>query len=99
MKKMKPARVSSHPDQQPNRGHAMAATSYRTSHLSLTAFLQARGHLILAIQNEGGRGVFAFTDSPELQGDILRWSNNEKVSIAVRTFVNGMRDLKGLVGV
>ncbi len=73
--------------------------NYATSDLSLSAFLQALGHQLVEVRNERGRGTFVFTDTPELRQDILRWGNNEPVSIQVRGFVNLMRDLKGLVGV
>ncbi len=73
--------------------------TYATTDLSLSAFLQALGHQLIDIRNEGRRGVFVFTDTKELRQDILRWGNNQAVSIRVRGFVNGMRDLKGLVGV
>ena len=73
--------------------------TYATTDLSLSAFLQALGHQLIDIRNEGGRGVFVFTDTKELRQDILRWGNNQAVSIRVRGFVNLMRDLKGLVGV
>ena len=73
--------------------------AYATSDLPLSAFLQTRGHQIVDLQNQKGRGVFVFVDSQELRADILRWGNNEPVSIRVRGFVNGMSDLKGLVGV
>ncbi len=73
--------------------------TYATTDLALSAFLQALGHQLIDIRNEGGRGVFVFTNTEELRRDILRWGNNEPVSIQVRGFVNLMRDLKGLVGV
>jgi len=73
--------------------------TYATTDLSLSAFLQALGHQLIDIRNEAGRGVFVFTDTEKLHQDILRWGNNQAVSIRVRGFVNGMRDLKGLVGV
>ncbi len=73
--------------------------TYATTDLSLSAFLQALGHQLIDIRNEGGRGTFVFTETQELRQDILRWGNNEPVSIQVRGFVNLMRDLKGLVGV
>ncbi len=73
--------------------------TYATTDLSLSAFLQALGHQLIDIRNEGGRGVFVFTDTEKLRQDILRWGNNEPVSIQVRSFVNLMRDLKGMVGV
>lgn len=71
---------------------------YKTSDLSLSAFLQALGHNIQEVFHKNGRGVFVFQDSAELRADILRWGNNEAVTIRVRGFVNGIRDLKGLVG-
>ena len=77
----------------------MESDKYATTDLSLSAFLQVLGHEIVDVLREGGRGVFVFAESPELRRDVLRWGNNEPVSIRVRGFVNGMRDLKGLVGV
>jgi hypothetical protein len=77
----------------------MKEPTYATTDLSLSAFLQVRGYQIIEVHNKSNRGVFVFGDSPQLRKDILRWSNNEAVSIRVRGFVNGMRDLKGLVGV
>ena len=72
--------------------------AYATADLALSAFLQAMGYKILAVRSEGKRGVFVFSDSPDLRQDIIRWSNNEPISIKVRSFVNGLRDLKGVVG-
>ncbi len=77
----------------------MEGQLYSTTDLSLSAFLQIRGREIIDVRNEGGRGVFVFADSPELRADILKWGNNEAVSIRIRAFVNGLRDLKGIVGV
>ncbi len=73
------------------------AKSYSTADLSLSAYLISRGHPLRAVRREGGRGVFAFTDCEDLQADLLSWANNQPVSLAVRAFVNSMRDLKGLV--
>jgi hypothetical protein len=70
---------------------------YKTADLSLSAFLQTRGHSIVDFRTGSGRGVFVFADSDELRRDVLRWGNNEIVPIAVRGFVNSLRDLKGLV--
>ena len=77
----------------------MESDRYATTDLSLSAFLQTLGHNLVDIQHEAGRGVFVFTDTEKLREDILRWGNNEAVRIRVRGFVNGLRDLKGLVGV
>jgi hypothetical protein len=71
---------------------------YSTSDLALSAFLQSKGHKIRQVLRQNGRGVFVFDDTSELREDILRWGNNEEVSIRARGFVDGLRDLKGLVG-
>ncbi len=71
---------------------------YSTSDLPLACFLQIRGHQLIGIRHEGRRGVFSFSDNQTLQDDLLVWGNNVPVSIQVRTFINGMRDLKGLIG-
>jgi len=73
--------------------------NYATTDLSLSAFLQALGHQLVDVRNERGRGTFVFDDTPELRADILRWGNNEPVKMKARDFVNGIRDLKGMVGV
>ena len=70
---------------------------YATADLSLSAFLQSRGHSLVDIRNRAGRGVFVFKDSAELRTDLLIWGNNETVSIRIREFINALRDLKGLV--
>ncbi len=71
---------------------------YRTPDLALSSFLAALGHEIIEVNSERGRGVFTFQDTQELQHDLLAWCNGAPVSIDVRAFVNGMRDLKGVVG-
>jgi hypothetical protein len=71
---------------------------YHTPDLALSSFLAALGHEIIEVTSERGRGVFAFQDTQKLQNDILAWCNGFPVSINVRAFVNGMRDLKGVVG-
>ena len=65
----------------------------------MSAFLHTLGHQLQDIQNQGGKGVFEFIESPQLRADLLRWMQNEPVSIRVRDFVNLQRDLKGLVGI
>ncbi len=94
--KMNPVTVNKN---RANKTEASMANTYATTDLSLSAFLQARGHEIVNIRNQNGRGTFVFSDTQELREDLLRWGNNKPVSIRVRVFVNGMRDLKGLVGV
>ena len=75
------------------------ANTYATTDLSLSAFLQALGHQLVDVLNDRGRGTFVFADTKELRQNILKWGNNQPVSIQVRGFVNLMRDLKGMVGV
>lgn len=70
--------------------------SYDTSDLSLCAFLRARGHKITDVRYSSGRGRFTFEDNDELREDILRYSNDEPCTFAVRSFLNLVRDLKGL---
>ena len=77
----------------------MSSQFYSTADLWLSAFLHVRGHEIIDVRHQGNRGIFVFSDNPELRQDVLRWGNNEPVTIRVRGFVNGMRDLKGLVGI
>ena len=71
---------------------------YRTTDLSLSAFLQTRGHKIIEIKSERGRGFFGFEDTRDLRQDILKWSNGDHVEINARAFGNALRDLKGMVG-
>ena len=98
---MKPTITGSH--QNSNRSQSrteqivVGSGTYATTDLSLSAFLQSIGHKILDIQKTGRRGVFVFEDCQELRADILCWGNNQPVLIRLRNFVNGMRDLKGLV--
>jgi Domain of unknown function (DUF5659) len=72
---------------------------YKTSDLALSAFLHALGHQLKDIHNHGGKGIFAFDESPRLRADLIRWVHNEPVAIKVREFVNLQRDLKGMVGI
>jgi hypothetical protein len=74
------------------------SNKYQTPDLNLSAFLRARGHQLLDVRREGGRGIFVFQDSDELRRDLMNWGNNVPVPLAARAFVNGMRDLKGMVG-
>ncbi len=71
---------------------------FRTTDLTLSAFLRTRGHPLLRIEKEGDRGVFVFADTPEVREDVLRWANNAPVLFEARVFINTLRDLKGMVG-
>ena len=94
--KMMPTAISNN---QNNTTEESMGNTYSTTDLSLSAFLQARGHQLVDVLNDRGRGTFVFADTEQLRRDILKWGNNELVSIHVRGFVNLMRDLKGMVGV
>jgi len=94
--KMNPVTVNKN---RANKTEASMANTYATTDLSLSAFLQALGHQLVDVLNDRGRGTFVFADTEELRQNILKWGNNQPVSIQVRGFVNLMRDLKGMVGV
>lgn len=70
--------------------------TYSTADLALAAFLKERGHSLVGIRSELGCGVFVFQDGMELQQDILNWSNDETTLLRPRSFLNNVRDLKGL---
>jgi hypothetical protein len=71
---------------------------FRTTDLTLSAFLSMRGHTLLRVEKEGDRGVFVFADTREVREDVLRWGNNTPVLFEARVFANTLRDLKGMVG-
>jgi len=71
---------------------------YLTSDLGLSGFLICLGHRLVDVRpGDRRRQFFVFRDNESLQTDVFRWANDEKVSIKVRSFVNGLRDLKGVV--
>ena len=71
------------------KGRAM----FRTKDFFLAAFLQARGHRLVDVED---RGIFGFEASEGLGDDLLRWANNDPVSIRVPAYVNAIRNLKAL---
>jgi hypothetical protein len=71
---------------------------FRTTDLSLAAFLRTKGHALLSMEREGEWGVFVFADTQELRDDVLRWGNDTPVLLTARVFINTLRDLKGMVG-
>jgi hypothetical protein len=75
----------------------MRPSAFRTTDLSLSAFLRTRGHPLLRMEREGDRGIFVFADTEELREDVLRWGNDKPVLLAARVFINILRDLKGMV--
>lgn len=71
--------------------------SYQTTDLTLTSFLRCRGFAIENINQNNGRTLFIFQESPELRRAILEFAND--ASVAVRSFCSTMRDLKAITRV
>lgn len=69
---------------------------FTTGDLSLAAFLKACGFSITAVRLEGSRSIFSFNDSQELQKSVVNFVNDQPCPYPARTFLNLMRDLKGL---
>jgi len=69
-------------------------TTYQTTDLTLTSFLRCRGFQIESINQNNGRTLFMFEESPELRTAILEFANDAVV--AVRSFCSTMRDLKAI---
>ncbi|HEX6043327.1 MAG TPA: SCO family protein [Pyrinomonadaceae bacterium] len=67
---------------------------YQTTDLTLTSFLRCRGFAIENIQQNNGRTLFLFQESPELRHAILEFAND--AAVAVRSFCSTMRDLKAI---
>ena len=68
--------------------------TYQTTDLTLSSFLRCRGFQIQSIQQNNGRTLFIFQESPELRAAILDYAND--AVIAVRSFCSTMRDLKAI---
>lgn len=68
--------------------------TYQTTDLTLSSFLRCRGFQIQNIQQNSGRTLFIFQESPELRTAILDYANDAVVS--VRSFCSTMRDLKAI---
>ena len=83
--KMKPITAPNSPNMKP---------TYQTTDLTLTSFLRCRGFQIESIQQNNGRTLFIFQESPELRTAILDFAND--AVIAVRSFCSTMRDLKAI---
>lgn len=71
---------------------------YTTADLFLSAYLQNLGHKIISFKREHGRGFFTFNSTDQLEEDVLKWGNNEPITIRLRSFLNSTRDLKGMIG-
>lgn len=53
-------------------------TDVKTTELALAAYLQVKGYKIKEIKSDGnGQAVFIFENTPELQQDIVGYSNSE----------------------
>ena len=68
--------------------------TYQTTDLTLSSFLRCRGFQIQNIQQNNGRTLFIFQESPELRTAILDFAND--AAVAVRSFCSTMRDLKAI---
>lgn len=72
----------------------VAAPRVETSDLNLASFLRCRGFWFVDIKRERGRVIFVVGDSPDLHQAVLDYAND--AAVAVRSFCNTLRDLKGL---
>jgi hypothetical protein len=71
-----------------------AQQSFETTSLTLASFLRCRDFPIENIKRHNGRTTFVFHDSPGLRESVIEYTND--APIAVRTFYNTLRDLKGI---
>jgi len=65
---------------------------YATNDLYLASYLKASGLKLAAVQKDGRRSLFIFTDSPERPKLMMDYIND--VPIGVASFVHALRDLK-----
>ncbi len=72
-------------------------TEFHTTDLALASFLLAVGNSLIDIRGMGSKGVFVFTESPKLRTDVVRWTNDELTPLRARSFLNGFRNLKGVI--
>jgi len=70
--------------------------SYRTSDLSIAAFLQENGFQILNVERNNGRCTFVFNDSQSQAEDTVCQFYNGAVIAAIR-FSDRLRNLKTVV--
>ena len=70
------------------------SSPYRTTDLSLAAFLMARGHQLTAVDrlSDGRRGLFVFATGAE---DAEKYFLNE--SVGARDFASALRQLKAAI--
>ncbi len=68
----------------------------RVSDLTLAAFLANRKHQIVRIEPNGGRSIFVFRATPELERDELAFFNRA-AAVEPLAFAETLRYLKGAV--
>ncbi len=68
----------------------------RVSDLTLAAFLANRNHEIVRIEPNGGRSIFVFRATPELERDELAFFNRA-AAVEPLAFAETLRYLKGAV--
>jgi len=68
----------------------------RASDLTLAAFLANRKHEIIRIEPDGGRSIFVFRATPELERDELAFFNRMG-AVEPLAFAETLRYLKGAV--
>ncbi len=49
----------------------------KTSELALAAYLQTKGHKLKEIVSKDSQAFFIFEDSPDLQRDMIAYTNSE----------------------
>ncbi len=68
----------------------------RVSDLTLAAFFANRNHQIVRIEGDGGRSIFVFRATPELERDELAFFNRA-AAVEPLAFAETLRYLKGAV--
>ena len=73
----------------------MSNKSYASSDFYLSAFLKARGMILLDVEKDGRRGTFIFEDRPDREELIKEFYNDGTVK--VNAFKNSIQDLKAVI--
>lgn len=73
----------------------MSDTTFATTDFYLSAFLKAKGIVLLNTEHEGRRTTFIFEDSDDRRKLVLEFYNNGEVK--VNAFKNAIQDLKAVI--
>ena len=68
---------------------------YTTADLYLASYLKARGLKLAAIEREGKRSRFVFSDTPARRAMVVDFYND--VPVGIGAFVHALEDLKGAI--